>query len=199
MLPGNYPCGTQNANCRRSLLVTTRAIRWFSVVPVVVLLALLAVFGGQQMLAQEATPEAQSEPPPSVREVMVAGLPQAAPGQELSLVRTTIQPGVTLPMHIHPGMQIAWIESGELHYFIVEGGEVPITRAWMEGSPEPAEMIGPGEETILYPGDSVVEIESVVHYAENRGDVPVVIWSATLLSEGAPIAEVVEVEATPTE
>jgi hypothetical protein len=60
-------------------------------------------------------------------------------------------------------------------------------------------MIGPGEETILYPGDSVVEIESVVHYAENRGDLPVVIWSATLLSEGAPIAEVVEVEATPTE
>jgi quercetin dioxygenase-like cupin family protein len=180
-------------------VVNSRIIRWFSLVPLLAVTMALLVFGGSQILAQEATPETQSEPPPSVREVMVAGLPQAAPGQELSLVRTTIQPGVTLPMHIHPGIQIAWIESGELHYFIVEGGEVPITRTWMEGSPEPAEMLGPGEETILYPGDSVVEIESVVHYAENRGDVPVVIWSATLLAEGAPIAEVVEVEATPTE
>jgi mannose-6-phosphate isomerase-like protein (cupin superfamily) len=188
-----------SAERRRSLLVTTRAIRRFSVIPLLVFLALLIGLGGRQILAQDATPTAPSEPPPSVREVLVAGLPEAAPGQELSLVRTTIQPGVTLPMHIHPGMQIAWIESGELHYFIVEGGEVPITRAWMEGSPEPAEMLGPGEETILYPGDAVVEVEDVVHYGENRGDVPVVLWSATLLAAGAPIAEVVEVEATPAE
>jgi quercetin dioxygenase-like cupin family protein len=180
-------------------MLTTRAIRRFGFVSLLLLVAGLIVFGGNLIQAQEATPTTQSEPPPSVREVLVAGLPLAAPGQELSLVRTVVQPGVTLPMHIHPGMQIAWIESGELHYFIVEGGEVPITRVWMEGSPEPAEMLGPGEETVLYPGDAVVEIESVVHYAENRGDVPVVIWSATLLTEGAPIAEVVEAEATPAE
>lgn len=174
------------ARYRRSIIASASAV------------LLVVVFSAIGVFAQDATPEAGPETPPSVREVLVAGLPEAAPGQQLSLVRTTIQPGVTLPMHIHSGMQIAWIESGILHYVVVEGGEIPITRVWMEGSPEPAEMLGPGQETDLYPGDSVVETENVVHYGANLGDVPVVLWSATLLTEGAPIAEVVGVAATPT-
>ena len=169
---------------------------------VVVLWLLAAVmatglFGSQQTGAQDATPAATPQTPPTVREALVTGMPEAAPGQSLQLVRTTIQPGVTLPAHIHPGMQIAWIESGILHYVVVEGGEIPVTRVWMEGSPEPAEMLGPGQETDLYPGDSVVETENVVHYGANLGDVPVVLWSALLLTEGAPIAEVVEIAASP--
>jgi quercetin dioxygenase-like cupin family protein len=156
------------------------------------------IIGGIIAISPERSAPVAASTVVAVREALVSGLPEAAPGQELSLVRTTIPPGVTLPLHIHPGMQLAWIESGELHYYVVEGGEVPITRAGMEGSPEPAEMLGPGQQTILYPGDTVVEVESVVHYAENLGDVPVVIWSATLLTEGAPIAEVVEIAATPT-
>lgn len=163
------------------------------------IVVLAVVFNAIGAFAQNATPESGPATPPSVREALVTGLPVAAPGQQLQLVRTTIQPGVTLPAHIHPGMQIAWIESGVLHYVVGEGGEIPIRRANMEGSPEPAEMLGPGQETDLYPGDSVVETENVVHYGANLGDVPVVLWSALLLTEGAPIAEVVEITATPTQ
>ncbi|CAN5788631.1 hypothetical protein BH23CHL5_BH23CHL5_17400 [soil metagenome] len=159
-----------------------------------ILLSIVAVAAA--FSSQNATPES-AFPPPVVREALVSGLPENAPGQALQLVRYVIQPGTTLPAHTHPGMQIAWIESGVLHYVVVEGGEIPIARAGMEGSPEPVEMLGPGMETNLYPGDSVVEVENVVHYGANLGTEPVVILAATLLTDGAPPATVIEPAATP--
>ena len=92
-----------------------------------------------------------------------------ADGQVLQLVRYDIPQGVVLPMHTHPGMQIAWIESGVLTYHVVEGGSIPVTRAPQNGAPGATELIAPGETTELHPGDSVSEIDGVVHYGENIG------------------------------
>lgn len=125
------------------------------------------------------------------RLVLVEASPLAAAGQNLQLVRYDIPPGVVLPAHTHPGTQIAWIESGVLNYIVVEGGSITVTHAWMEGSPEPAEQVGPGESIDLYPGDAVVEREGVVHYAQNLGTEIVVIWAATLLDPELPPAIVV--------
>jgi quercetin dioxygenase-like cupin family protein len=186
--------------CSRPIEVDMPMIRTFRTSRVLLPAALIGVLAFAIAFASptpSASPAAASTVVAS-REVLVEGSPVAAPGQVLQLVRYTIPQGVVLPMHVHPGMQIAWIESGVLHYTVVEGGEIPIQRAWMEGSPEPLEMLGPGESTDLYPGDSVVEVLGVVHYGENLGKEPVVILAATLLEAGQPPAIVVTPAASPT-
>lgn len=131
------------------------------------------------------------------RIVLAQGSPEAANGQVLQLARYDIPRGVVLAMHTHPGMQIAWIESGVLTYHVVSGGSIPVTRAAHDGTPESTELLAPGESTELHPGDSVVEIDGVVHYGENIGADPVVILAATLLDPNQPPAIVVTTSATP--
>ena len=156
----------------------------------VVILAGLAVGSGQAQDA--ATPTVA----PVVREVLGDGEPVAAPGQSLELVRFTIAPGTTLPAHTHPGMQVAWLEAGELEYTVITG-EVPITRAGAApGTPGPVEVLGEGQTTTFLPGDSWAEPEGVVHFGRNAGTEPVVILVASLFTTGAPPSNVVA-SATP--
>jgi quercetin dioxygenase-like cupin family protein len=133
-----------------------------------------------------------------VREVLATGLPPAAPGQTLDLVRYTIQPGTTLAVHIHPGMQIAWVHSGELTYHVLKG-EVQIGRAVNASAGQPGlpEILAAGESTVLVPGDWVAEVPGAVHYGENLGSEPLVLWAATLLESGHPPAISVNAEGTP--
>jgi quercetin dioxygenase-like cupin family protein len=133
----------------------------------------------------------------AVRDVLVEGSPEAAGGQVLQLVQYDIPAGVVLPMHTHPGMQLAWIESGVLTYHVVEGGSIPVTRAAHDGTPEATELLAPGETTELHPGDSVSELDGVVHYGENLGPDPVVILAATLLDPNEPASVVWTPVATP--
>ena len=133
---------------------------------------------------------------PVVREVLGDGEPVAAPGQSLELVRFTIAPGTTLPAHTHPGMQVAWLEAGELEYTVITG-EAPITRAGATpGTPGPNETLGEGQTTTFLPGDSWAEPEGVVHFGRNAGTEPVVILVASLFTTGAPPSNVVA-SATP--
>lgn len=131
------------------------------------------------------------------REVLVQGSPDDANGQVLQLVRYDIPAGVVLAKHTHPGMQAAYIESGVLTYHVISGGSIPITRATHDGTPEATELLGPGESTELHPGDSVVEIDGVIHYGENLGPDPVIILAATLLDPSQPPAVAVTPEASP--
>lgn len=131
------------------------------------------------------------------RAVLAQGSPEAANGQVLQLARYHIPRGVVLSMHTHPGMQVAWIESGVLTYHVVSGGSIPVTRAAHDGTPEATELLAPGQTTELHPGDSVVEVDGVVHYAENIGAEPVIILAATLLDPNQPAAVVVTPAASP--
>src|SRR5262245_24642473 len=54
--------------------------------------------------------------------------PPGAPGRTLTLMRYTIAPGAQLSPHIHPGVQLASIESGELTYTVISG-TATVTRA----------------------------------------------------------------------
>lgn len=168
---------------------------WRHVALIVAILALMVGNVAAPGRAQEAaTPTAA----PIVREVLGDGEPVAAPGQTLELVRFTIAPGTILPAHTHPGMQVAWLESGELRYTVVSGGEVPITRAGAApGTPGPVETLDPGETTTFHPGDSWVEPAGVVHFGENAGTEPVVILVASLFETGVPPSNVVA-SGTPT-
>ncbi|HEY7034917.1 MAG TPA: hypothetical protein VH482_26490 [Thermomicrobiales bacterium] len=156
----------------------------------IVLVTLLAIgFGvsGAVSRAQNAT---------ATREVLVTGKPEAAPGKLLQLQRVTIPPHVKLPVHIHPGMQAAWISAGTLHYTIVRG-EAQVTRAPVNGTPSPTESFTDGSETDLHPGDSLVETEGLIHFAENQTDAPVEIFIASLLTDGVPGTQEVDLAATP--
>lgn len=143
----------------------------------------------------EATP---ATTPAVARIVLSQGEPSSAPGQVLQLVRFVIAPHAKLPVHTHPGMQTAWLESGELTYTVVEGGPVTVNRAGAgNGTPGPVETLSAGQTTVFHPGDSWAEPQGMVHFGENAGDVTVVILVASLFPDGAPASTLVQI-ATPT-
>ncbi|MEA2511501.1 MAG: hypothetical protein QOJ59_988 [Thermomicrobiales bacterium] len=135
----------------------------------------------------------------TIREVLATGQPPAAPGQTLDLVRYMIPSGTVLPVHVHPGMQVAWVGAGELTYHVLKG-EVqigPAAAASSATNPGPSELLSAGQVTVLKPGDWVVEVPGAVHYGENLGTEPVQLWATTLLQTGAPAAIPVNPEGTP--
>jgi quercetin dioxygenase-like cupin family protein len=177
--------------------MSSRAVR--RIVALAVTLTLLAALALTTITAQDSpatTPAATPSVPAVVRDVLAADLPAAAPGQELQLVRYVIQPATRLATHVHPGTQIASIESGVLTYTVLTG-EVPVLRAVAGGTPAPAETIQAGQTTELQPDDAVVERPGAVHFGENRGSEPVVILAATLLTAGQPAAIPVNDQGTP--
>lgn len=108
--------------------------------------------------------------------------PPGAPGRTLTLIRYTIAPGAKLSPHIHPGVQLASIQSGTLTY-TVESGTATVTRAG--GGTE--EVTGPATTT-LGPGDAVVEHDGMVHFGANDTDQPVVILATLLTEDGKDLA-----------
>lgn len=116
---------------------------------------------------------------PVVKEVLAEDTtPPGAPGYTLTLIRYTIAPGAKLAAHIHPGVQMANIDSGALTYTIISG-TAQVRRAGGEATA----VTGPTTIT-LKAGDSVVEPFDMVHFGANDTGEPVVI-SATLLTESA--------------
>ena len=145
-------------------------------------LALVAVLAlSAAACGASASPSAASSGsslPPVVRAVLAAGNPAAATDQNLELVRYTIQPGTTLALHRHPGMQLAWIESGVLTY-TVEVGKVTVHR--VDGS---TIDVRPGDTVRIVAGEWLAETGSVVHFGANEGPDVVVILAASLLQTG---------------
>lgn len=174
----------------------SRSDRWKQLVLGVALIGgLLVGLFGTTNANNDALPAASTVV--ASRDVLVQGSPENASGQVLQLVRYEIPAGVVLAMHTHPGMQAAYIESGVLTYTVVSGGSIPVTRAAHDGTPEATELIQPGQTTELYPGDSAVEIDGVIHYGENLGPEPVIILAATLLDPNQPPAVAVTPVASP--
>ena len=143
--------------------------------------------------AQDAATPA---PPGAVREVIGAGTPDAedVTNDVLELVRYVIDPGAKLAPHTHPGMQVNVIESGTLHYVVVEG-TLYYTRAADAGTPGAVQQLSGGEEIDFQPGDSFVEPQGMVHFGENRTTEPIVVLTASLFEAGEPPST--SFEATP--
>jgi quercetin dioxygenase-like cupin family protein len=157
----------------------------------IALLVFCVMVVGTAGIAVSASDEATPETPHAVvREVLVAGRPDTAPGKVLELVRYTIPPHTLLPVHIHPGMQTAFVESGTLHYTVVEG-----SAAFTRANGESGELTR-GQETDLEPGDTIVETQGMVHFGDNRGDEEVILLVASLFQADVPPSSLVVV-ATP--
>lgn len=110
--------------------------------------------------------------------------PPGGDGRTLSLVRYHIAPGAKLVPHVHPGVQMARIESGTLTYTVVSGTAL-VRRA---GDDTDTEVTGPTTIT-LDVGDSVIERGDMIHYGENRSVEPLVIIATLLTETGHELAE----------
>lgn len=109
--------------------------------------------------------------------------PPGALGRTLTLIRYTIAPGAKLAAHVHPGVQLASIQSGSLSYTVVSG-TASVRRA-PAGTTE--EVTGPANIT-LGQGDSVIEKGDMVHFGANTTGAPVVIVATLLTEDGQDLA-----------
>jgi len=109
--------------------------------------------------------------------------PPGALGRTLTLIRYTIAPGAKLAPHVHPGVQMASIQSGSLTYTVVSG-TATVQRA---GGSAVEPVTGPSTIT-LGPGDAVIEKDDMVHFGANTTDGPVVIVATLLTEDGSELA-----------
>lgn len=109
--------------------------------------------------------------------------PPGAAGRTLTLIRYTIAAGAQLAPHVHPGVQMASIQSGSLTYTVVSG--TATVRRAPAGTVE--ELTGPATTT-LQAGDAVVEKADMVHFGANKTADQVVILATLLTENGADLA-----------
>ena len=143
--------------------------------------------------AQDATPGAAEV----TLEILGHGLPSMAPGHDLSIARVTVPPGGIVPPHTHPGASVLYVESGTLGITVLEG-EASLTRAGAGATPEAqAEPVPLGAEVVLDPGDVLFFAGPHGDSARNAGDGTLVVWLASLFTEGEPYLMLMEM-GTPT-
>jgi quercetin dioxygenase-like cupin family protein len=156
-------------------------------VPVVLRKTLIAMLAASALVAAGAGGYAiAGEQQTAVREAL-AGTDNAigAPGKTLGLSRVTIPPGVRLALHRHAGTQAAYIDQGTLTY-TVRVGEVRVAKGPFDAKHKIVRVIRAGQTGQIASGQWIVEQPNVIHFAENRGTKPVVIYLSTLFPIGAP-------------
>jgi quercetin dioxygenase-like cupin family protein/uncharacterized protein YgiM (DUF1202 family) len=140
------------------------------------------------VVAQDATPAPSPVASPAAQaEAQVTNLMQTefeefvpAP-MTIRMLRITLEPGASTPMHTHPGPEFDIIESGDLT--IRTEGDATVTRA--NGDTEAATE----EEQVLAAGDWIVYQPGTGMFYENASEENVVLLSAVLLPVGAEFPE----------
>jgi len=139
----------------------------------------LSAYAGAQMAG---------DPEPVVREALAQDVdPPGAKGRTLSLSRVDVPPGAELPLHRHPGVQIARIARGVLTYTVVTG-RVNVWRGNPEVKAIKVRTIAAGQTAPVRSGQWIVEKPGTIHRAANRGKAGIVIYISSLFRDGAPPA-----------
>lgn len=89
--------------------------------------------------------------------------PQGEP--DVIVTRLQIEPGLRLPMHVHPVINAGMVISGEL---TVTGAD--------------------GVEHVFGPGEALIEMVGRPHYGENRGEEPVDLVMFYASTPGTPLS-----------
>ncbi|MBN8866199.1 MAG: cupin domain-containing protein [Solirubrobacterales bacterium] len=123
--------------------------------------------------------------PPAPKYVSLARQvnPIGAPGRALNLSRVVIQPGAKIPLHMHQGTQVSYIQSGTLTYTVQSGQARVMTGPGDDG--KVLRVIKAGQTARIKAGQWLVEQPSDHHKAANNGKKPVVIYLANLLLKNA--------------
>ncbi|MFL5862902.1 MAG: cupin domain-containing protein [Solirubrobacteraceae bacterium] len=159
-----------------------RRHRW--VVALFVAGAVAAVAGGVVQMGGAAS--ASSVPQPR-RIDLAAGYPSFARGYRLSLTEAVLPPGAGFPAHRHPGMQVAYVQSGTLQYTVFRG-RLKIFRGHPGSSQKLVGVLRAGQTGSIRAGEWIVETPSLHHRGANTGHKRVVILLATLLRSDEPPA-----------
>lgn len=127
---------------------------------------------------------AMSEPPaPKYNSLARIVDPIGAPGRALGLSRVVIQPGAKIPLHLHQGTQLGFVQRGVLTY-TVEAGRARV----MAGPGDDARqvrVIRAGQTARIKAGQWLIEQPSNHHRAANNGKRPVVLLLSNLLLKNA--------------
>ena len=143
-------------------------------------LVLAALGGAGAALAISAT----SEPPaPKYNSLARVVNPIGAPGRALGLSRVVIQPGAKIPLHLHQGTQLGYIQKGTLTY-TVETGRAKVMRGPGDAG-KLVRVIKAGQTAKVRTGQWLIEQPSNHHRAANHGKTPVVILLSNLLLKNA--------------
>jgi len=143
-------------------------------------LALVVVGGAGTAIAISATTD-----PPAPKYVSLARKadPIGAPGRAINLSRVVIEPGAKIPLHMHQGTQVSYIQSGVLTYHVQSGQARVMTGPGDDG--KLVRVIKAGQTARIKTGQWLVEQPSDHHRAANNGNQRVVIFLANLLLKGA--------------
>jgi quercetin dioxygenase-like cupin family protein len=140
-------------------------------------------------LARTALPAAahQEENDPlagTTIETLSAGAPGITPGNSLVLLRVTMEPGVVIPPHSHPGPVALHVEQGLFGTEFFEG-KGTVQPAAVDGTPAAAIEMAPGDDVQMPAGDHLF-YDGAVHTMRNDGDEPLVLLVAAIFENEAP-------------
>jgi|GEM_PF-1777953 len=113
-----------------------------------------------------------------------AGVSAVAPDRTLMLLRVTMEPGVEIPPHFHPGPVALYVDAGTFGTQFFEG-KGTVTRAAGEGTPAPVIEMAPGDDISMPAGDHLF-YEEAVHTMRNDGPEQLVLLVSALFETGAP-------------
>ena len=143
---------------------------------------------------------AQPEPQPVTLEcatdmsiqMLGSAQPAAAEGQSLVLVRAFFGVGGGIGPHTHPGTLVVAVESGQFGVTLEDDHAMgmAVMRAGEAGTPAVEELLTPGQETVLNPGDYFIET-GMVHSARTVGEEPVEVVFTGLVTAGQPVTSCV--------
>lgn len=147
-------------------------------------LAAVALLAAGAAGATIATSGESGPPAPKYNSLARVVDPIGAPGRALGLSRVVIQPGAKIPLHLHQGTQLGYIQSGVLTYHVRSGRARVMT-----GPGDDARLvrvIRAGQTARVRAGQWLIEQPSNHHRAANNGRRPVVILLSNLLRKNAP-------------
>jgi quercetin dioxygenase-like cupin family protein len=130
-----------------------------------------------------ATPPATAAEP--IRENLFQAILQELPAAPafIRIVRITLQPGASVPLHTHPGPEFGRVENGVLTVRVE--GDVVIAQATVAGTPQSPRVPPVGQEFDLVAGDQIVYPAGVPFSFANRTPDPVSIITAIILPAGS--------------
>jgi len=117
-------------------------------------------------------------------EALSAGVPSEAPDRTLILMRVTMEPGVSIPPHSHPGPVALYVESGIFGTEFFEGHGT-LQPAPVDGTPVPAIEMQPGDDVQMPAGDHLF-YDGAVHTMRNDGEEPLVLLISALFDPEKP-------------
>ena len=108
--------------------------------------------------------------------------PEANDGHALVMLRLTLDPGVEVAEHGHPGAVVLFAVSGEFETTFTTGNG-QVTRG---GNPATNEAVELDTDLVLGAGDSVSYDHDAHHVMRNSGDEPLVLMATGILAADQP-------------